>query len=128
MLRAVLRSKRGFFAGSPRERYFTPAARLPRSWAAENVCSPFCPTPASAISVRSCFLEMRMAGLCVSLTPASLDDIFSADVSGADCVEVRLDYLKEPQQSIHTRWDRLPLPGTSNRPGKKGCGAIPGCL
>ena len=39
-----------------------------------------------------------MAGLCVSLTPASLDDIFSADVSGADCVEVRLDYLKEPQK------------------------------
>jgi len=48
--------------------------------------------------------------LCVSLTPKHLDDIFAADLAGADCVEVRLDYLREPQESIHIRWDRLPLP------------------
>jgi 3-dehydroquinate dehydratase/shikimate dehydrogenase len=53
---------------------------------------------------------MRSGGLCVSLTPESLDDVFSADVSGADYVEVRLDYLKEPQQADNTRWDRFPIP------------------
>ena len=118
MPRGVWRSKRGFFAGSPRERYFTEAARSLRSSAAENVCSPYCLTPASAISARSYFLEMRMAGLCVVLTPGNLDDIFSADVSGADCVEVRLDYLKDPQQSIHTRWDRLPAASHRDLPRK----------
>ncbi len=71
---------------------------------------------------------MRMAGLCVSLTPASLDDIFSADVSGADCVEVRLDYLKEPQQSIHTRWDRLPLPVIATCRGKERGGQFQGSI
>ena len=49
-------------------------------------------------------------GLCVPLTPRSLDEVFSADLSGADCVEVRLDYLKNPLDSVHVRWDKLPVP------------------
>jgi len=53
---------------------------------------------------------MRSGGLCASLTPESLDDIFSQDIIGADCVEVRLDYLKEPQQADNARWDRFPVP------------------
>jgi 3-dehydroquinate dehydratase / shikimate dehydrogenase len=71
---------------------------------------------------------MRMAGLCVALTPASLDDIFSADVSGADCIEVRLDYLKDPQQSIHTRWDRLSLPVIATCRGKDRGGQFEGSI
>ena len=71
---------------------------------------------------------MRMAGLCVVLTPGNLDDIFSADVSGADCVEVRLDYLKNPQQSIHTRWDRLPLPVIATCRGKERGGLFDGSI
>jgi 3-dehydroquinate dehydratase type I len=69
-----------------------------------------------------------MAGLCVVLTPGNLDDIFSADVSGADCVEVRLDYLKDPQQSIHTRWDRLPLPVIATCRGKERGGLFDGSI
>jgi 3-dehydroquinate dehydratase / shikimate dehydrogenase len=53
---------------------------------------------------------MRSGGLCVALTPESLDDVFSRDVLGADYIEVRLDYLKEPQQAEHARWDRFPVP------------------
>src|SRR5205085_3635645 len=69
-----------------------------------------CPIPVSAIFRRSCFLEMRPGGLCVSLTPDSIDDVFSQSVAGADSIEIRLDYLKEPTQANHVRWDRLPLP------------------
>jgi 3-dehydroquinate dehydratase / shikimate dehydrogenase len=53
---------------------------------------------------------MRPGGLCAALTPESLDDIFSQDVDGADYIEVRLDYLKEPQQAENARWDRFPVP------------------
>src|SRR4051812_7608064 len=53
---------------------------------------------------------MRPGGLCVSLTPESIDEVFQSDITGADCVEVRLDYLKEPQSAGHTRWDRIPVP------------------
>src|SRR5262245_58970520 len=113
--RAASRSKKGFFAESPRERFFTPAASLRPSSATVNACSPSCRTLASAISVRSCGRNiaaskdgsrgskegrLRMVAhgaLCVPLTPRTLDDVFSADVSGADFVEVRLDYLDKPR-------------------------------
>jgi 3-dehydroquinate dehydratase/shikimate dehydrogenase len=53
---------------------------------------------------------VRQGALCVSLIPGSLDEILSSDLTGADCAEVRLDYLANPQESITTRWDRLPVP------------------
>jgi 3-dehydroquinate dehydratase/shikimate dehydrogenase len=39
-----------------------------------------------------------------------LDEVFSSDLSGADCVEVRLDYLDNPKESVLARWDKLPIP------------------
>jgi 3-dehydroquinate dehydratase/shikimate dehydrogenase len=53
---------------------------------------------------------VRQGALCVSLTPGSLDEVLSSDLTGADYVEVRLDYLANPQESITTRWDRLAVP------------------
>ncbi len=71
---------------------------------------------------------MRVAGLCVSLTPQKLDDIFAADLAGADLVEVRLDYLDDPQESIHTRWDRLPIPVIATCRGQERGGRFNGSL
>ena len=71
---------------------------------------------------------MRMAGLCVPLTPKKLDDIFAAELAGADLVEVRLDYLENPQESIHTRWDRLPLPVIATCRGKQRGGEFNGSI
>ncbi len=53
---------------------------------------------------------MRSGGLCVALTPESIDDVFSQNVDGADLIEVRLDYLKNPQHANPVRWDRMPVP------------------
>ncbi len=66
--------------------------------------------------------------LCVPLTPRSLDEVFSSDLSGADCVEVRLDYLTHPQESIHARWDRLPLPVIATCRGKEQGGEFAGSV
>ncbi len=73
-------------------------------------------------------LGMRPGGLCVSLTPESIDDIFAADVAGADCVEVRLDYLKNPQQSAATRWDRFSIPVIVTCRGKEQGGRFEGSI
>ncbi len=48
--------------------------------------------------------------LCVALTSATLDEIFGSDITGADCVEVRLDYLNNPQQSFEASWSRIGVP------------------
>ena len=48
--------------------------------------------------------------ICVSLTPRRVEDIFAADIAGADCVEARLDYLEDPEESMNTRWDELGIP------------------
>src|SRR5262249_15089204 len=71
---------------------------------------------------------MRSAGLCVSLTPQTVDEVFAADISRADCVEVRLDYLKSPQESLTARWDRLPLPVIVTCRGKPQGGLFDGSL
>jgi 3-dehydroquinate dehydratase/shikimate dehydrogenase len=71
---------------------------------------------------------MRVAGLCVPLTPKKLDDIFAAELAGADIVEVRLDYLENPQESIHTRWDRLPLPVIATCRGRERGGEFNGSI
>jgi 3-dehydroquinate dehydratase/shikimate dehydrogenase len=66
--------------------------------------------------------------LCVSLTPSSLEDVFASDVSGVDCVEVRLDYLQDPQQSRDVRWDRLPVPVIATCRGKQRGGFFQGSI
>jgi 3-dehydroquinate dehydratase/shikimate dehydrogenase len=66
---------------------------------------------------------MGSVNLCVTLTPNTLEEVFAADISRADSVEVRLDYLKDPQESIHTRWDRLPIPVIATCRGKE-CGGL----
>jgi len=66
--------------------------------------------------------------LCVSLTPETLEDVFASDVSGVDCVEIRLDYLKDPQQSKNVRWDRLPVPAIVTCRGKERGGLFAGTI
>jgi 3-dehydroquinate dehydratase/shikimate dehydrogenase len=48
--------------------------------------------------------------LCVSLTPATPADIFKSDIRLADYVEVRLDYLKDPQSARDISWSKLKVP------------------
>ena len=66
--------------------------------------------------------------LCVSLTPRSLQEVFSSDLTGADCAEVRLDYLDNPQESVHARWDRLALPVIATCRGKERGGRFEGSV
>ena len=66
--------------------------------------------------------------LCVSLTPSNLEDVFASDVSGVDCVEVRLDYLNDPGQSKDARWDRLPVPVIATCRGKERGGLFNGSI
>jgi 3-dehydroquinate dehydratase / shikimate dehydrogenase len=69
---------------------------------------------------------VKAGALCVSLTPKSLGEVFSSDVSGADCAEVRLDYLSDPRESITARWDRLPIPVIATCRGKERGGKFDG--
>ena len=92
----------------------------------ESECSPCPVTRASA--PWSTILEMGSQNLCVSLTPGSLEDVFASDVSGVDCVEVRLDYLKDPNQAKDARWDRLPVPVIATCRGKAHGGLFNGTI
>jgi 3-dehydroquinate dehydratase/shikimate dehydrogenase len=69
-----------------------------------------------------------LGGLCVSLTPRSLDEVFSSDLKGADCVEVRLDSLTDPRESVQARWDRFPLPVIATCRGKERGGEFKGSI
>src|SRR4051812_17437630 len=121
-------SWKAYSAESRPARYFMRPARCLRTSAAASACSPYCRIRASAIFRRSCFLEMRSGGLCVALTPESVDDVFTPNVDGADLIEVRLDYLKDPQQANHVRWDRLPLPVIATCRGARFGGKFQGSL
>jgi 3-dehydroquinate dehydratase/shikimate dehydrogenase len=57
-----------------------------------------------------------------------LDEVFSSDLSGADCVEVRLDYLSNPRDSIHARWDNLAIPVIATCRGKDRGGQFDGSV
>jgi 3-dehydroquinate dehydratase/shikimate dehydrogenase len=81
-----------------------------------------------ASAPRITILEMGSEKLCVSLTPETLDDVFASDVSGVDCIEVRLDYLKDPRQSRNARWDRLPVPVIATCRGKERGGLFEGTI
>ena len=73
-------------------------------------------------------MTLAPGALCVPLTPRSLDEVFSSDLSGADCVEIRLDYLSNPQDSVHARWDKLPIPVIATCRGKKQGGQFDGSI
>jgi len=66
--------------------------------------------------------------LCVALTPRTVDEVFSADLSGADCIEVRLDYLNNPGESVLARWDKLPVPVIATCRGKERGGRFEGSI
>src|SRR5207248_2367585 len=66
--------------------------------------------------------------LCVPLTPRNLDEVFSSDLSGADCVEVRLDYLENPREAVTARWDKLALPVIATCRGKERGGQFEGTI
>jgi 3-dehydroquinate dehydratase/shikimate dehydrogenase len=71
---------------------------------------------------------IRPGALCVALTPRNVDEVFSADLSGADCIEVRLDYLTNPDDSITVRWDKLPIPVIATCRGKAQGGQFAGSI
>jgi 3-dehydroquinate dehydratase / shikimate dehydrogenase len=71
---------------------------------------------------------MLFGNLCVSLTGETLQDVFASDISGVNCVEVRLDYLKNPQESMDTRWDRFPVPVIATCRGKERGGLFEGSI
>ena len=48
--------------------------------------------------------------VCVVLTPTKVSEIYSADLTGADCVEVRLDYLADPRESRGVNWGDFACP------------------
>ena len=48
--------------------------------------------------------------LCAVLTAGTIDEFFRSDFTGADCVEVRLDYLKNPDEAATVSWTRLGVP------------------
>lgn len=66
--------------------------------------------------------------LCVALTPRRVADIFSAPIQGADCVEARLDYLDDPDDSIGVRWNRLPVPTIATCRGREQGGRFTGTV
>ena len=66
--------------------------------------------------------------ICVSLTPRRVEEIFSTDLDGADCVEARLDYLEDPEESTHTRWDSLKVPMIATCRGRDRGGMFDGSI
>lgn len=48
--------------------------------------------------------------VCVSVTPASVADVFGTPLQGADCIEARLDYIAHPGEAAGAQWNRLPVP------------------
>jgi 3-dehydroquinate dehydratase/shikimate dehydrogenase len=49
-------------------------------------------------------------------------------LSGADCVEIRLDYLHQPRESVHAKWDRLAIPVIATCRGKERGGEFDGSI
>src|ERR1051325_1207929 len=71
---------------------------------------------------------MRVAGDYCASTSKKLDDIFAAELAAADIVGLRPYYLDKPQESIHARWDRLPLPVIATCRGKERGGRFEGSI
>lgn len=48
--------------------------------------------------------------VCLSFAPRKLQEVLEASAEGADCIEVRLDYLEDVREVHGFRWDRLAKP------------------
>jgi 3-dehydroquinate dehydratase/shikimate dehydrogenase len=66
--------------------------------------------------------------VCVSLTPTTVDEVFSGQHAGADCLEVRLDYLRNPEESASAQWSRLPVPVIATCRGRERGGRFEGSI
>ena len=71
---------------------------------------------------------MSPVPICISLTPRRVEDIFAADLRGADYVEVRLDYLEDPEESLKIRWSDLGMPLIAVCRGRERGGMFDGSL
>ncbi len=66
--------------------------------------------------------------VCVSLTPTTVEEVFSAPTAGADCLEARLDYLRNPEESTSARWNRLKIPMIATCRGRDRGGRFEGSI
>lgn len=66
--------------------------------------------------------------VCVALTPKTAGEILEAEVATVDCVEARLDYLSDPEESFAIRWGELPVPAIVTCRGKERGGEFDGSI
>lgn len=66
--------------------------------------------------------------VCASLAPAQVSEILDADIEGADCVEVRLDYLDDPDAARRVPWRALPVPAIATCRGRDRGGRFDGAI
>jgi len=64
--------------------------------------------------------------VCISLAPENAADVCDAATDGADCIEVRLDYLGNPEDSARIKWRDLPAPAIATCRGHALGGRFPG--
>ncbi len=66
--------------------------------------------------------------ICVSLTPKNAAEVISPVTEGADCIEVRLDYLEHPGASEGIEWRDLPVPVIATCRGRDQGGRFAGSI
>ena len=71
---------------------------------------------------------MFPGSVCVSLTPRRIDDVLRAQTAGADCMEIRLDYLDDPGEADQIAWRELPLPAIATCRGRDRGGRFEGSV
>jgi len=66
--------------------------------------------------------------ICVSLIPKNVAEVFHPVTEGADCIEVRLDYLDNPAASDRIQWRDLPAPVIATCRGRDQGGRFAGSI
>ena len=66
--------------------------------------------------------------ICVALTPSNAAEVFSPVTEGADCIEVRLDYLENPEASDLIEWGDLRAPAIATCRGRRQGGRFAGSI
>ena len=66
--------------------------------------------------------------ICVALTPRNAAEVFSPATEGADCIEVRLDYLENPEASDLIEWGDLRAPAIATCRGRRQGGRFAGSI